>query len=298
MAEKFSGQITGMCPHGNYPSTCRTCQAERKEFTNMNAGYNVMTAVREHAGSGNAANVRQDMEGLDAVIRYVREREPELPKDEKTVRDGVYSPGHMMEIAARFAKETLSAGKPEDMGKVRIAADQASRLMAHGNKRETRNVHSLTRGTRAETFELPNLIELPDEWRRSPDGKKLSENIATFQRRRMENKMVDKADMDLLEGSQRLVMGAFSGVKVDKETAETTPNARDLLLINLGFLSGEARKSAGKEMEPTRENRLALLLSKGLFSYKKGSELEQRIRPGIEFVGSPVVIEQPLELRT
>lgn len=272
-------------------------QEQTKRISDINTGYKVVKDIGLDLQSRDLSRARASVVQLQELEHFIRQNLPSVDNS-KISEAGFYSPAHAMDRAVALLGDTLSVDADVNLTIARTAADQATRLMAHGEQSKTYNVHTLTHGTRTETFVLPNIIEIPMEWRKSPRGRKFTDLLSQFTGRRKQSDPVGKMDIDLLNQLSNLAIESSEGVRVKPEMAENSPIARDLILICLEALKREAKKSEGSQMPGSQDNIDTVQLIRGIFNYNKQNELEQRIRPSIEFVGLPKIISQPKVLKT
>lgn len=272
-------------------------QERSEKISDINTGYKVTRDVGLNLQSHDLSRARSSIGQLQALELFIEKNLP-FVDNSKVPEAGFYSPAHALDRAVALLRDALSGDEDVNLTIARTAADQATRLMSHSEQTKTYNVHTLTQGMSTETFILPNIIEVPKEWRRSHRGKKFTDLLSQFTGRRKQSDLVGKQDIDLLNQLSNLAIESSEGVRVKPEVAENSPIARDLILICLEVLKREAKKSDGQLMPGSNDNIDTVQLIRGIFNYNKQDELEQRIRPGIEFVGLPKIIDQPRVLKT
>ena len=271
---------------------------QQMEVQEMNRGYNVMNGVKEKLQSKDVSGAEVELKQIKAVEKFVDQNLPALSQEQKASPDGFYSPAHMMANATRLVEQVVSEKREADMPKAASATDQAMRLMAFGMYEKNKSVHDVSGRVRYENFKLPNIVEIPGDWKQTPDGQDFPKKLKEFIERRKQNKPVEQSDFESLNSMAGLIGKSYKGKTIDKKKAEQVPYARELILINLELLASEAKKHNGKQLPGSEENVNTFQLIRGLYNYNEGAELEQQLRPGVQFFGLPKIVEQPGKLRT
>jgi hypothetical protein len=250
------------------------------EIRNMNGGYVAIRKMKERLQSNDMTAARANIHEIQALETFIDKNLPALTERPRSSSQGFYSPAHMMRNATRFVESAISSG---EISKAMTADDQAMRLMAYGEKS--------TPGVGGRTELSPNLVEIPEGWRRSDDGEKFLRRLESFVTGRKQNRPISELDFELLDGMSSLVAKSYEGMKAaDKQRMETAPRARELIWVNLQLLSAEAKKYRGTQMPATQDNLDTIQLIRGLFNYTE--------RAGAKPSELPEVIGQPRILKT
>jgi len=257
------------------------------EVKEMNGGYVAMRIMRERLQAKDTTGARANVHEIKAVGIFIDQNLPTLTKEQRSSPDGFYSPAHMMKNATKLVESTISSG---EISKATTAADQAMRLMAYGEKASP----AVSGGVKE--F-LPNLVEIPDDWRRSSDGEKFLRYLGIFVESRKQNKPVLEIDFEVLDKCRELITKSYEGAKTDKNKIDTAPYARELILINLSLLNMEAKKYKGTKMPATQDNMDTIQLIRGVFNYNETADVEQRVRHA-KSRDLPQVVGQPRALKT
>lgn len=272
---------------------------QQTEILGTNASYNVMRDVKESLESNDPVSVEAKVEQIRSVKKFVERELPPLAPEVVGSPDGFYSPAHMIANAVKLVERIVDERRRSEAFKAVTAADQAMRLMAYGMYDKETGVHDGLSGRVSQLkFNLPNLIEIPDNWKRAQDGQDFSVKLKKFIERRKQDVPVEQIDEDLLNEMKSLIAKCHEGETVSKEKAERAPYAREMILMNLELLNDEAQNHKGGQMPGSAENVETFQLIRGLYKYNEKSELDHRIRPGVQVVGLPKIVEQPKELMT
>ncbi len=248
--------------------------------------------------SKDLSGVEVEFEQIKAVGKFINQNLPVLSQEQKTSPSGFYSPAHVMANAIRLVEQVVSEKHEVDIPKATTAADQAMRLMAGGMCEKNKSVHDISGRVRYENFKLPNIVEIPGDWKQTPDGQDFSKKLKEFIERRKQHKPVEQSDFELLNSMSGLIKKSYKGKTTDKKKAEQSPYARELILINLELLASEMKKHNGKELPGSEENVNTFQLIRGLYNYSERAELEKQFRPNTSYIGLPKIVEQPRKLRT
>lgn len=276
---------------------------EQNEVHNMNQGCYVMVRVKENLESGNITDAKNRLEEVKSLEKFIEQNLPEISKDKVSSKEGFYSPAHMMNNAVKYTEQIISREdeKRKDVIKTaEISADQAIRLMGYGMHAKTMNIPRKDFGFESVSVDLPNLIEIPIDWKLSPEGKDFEKKIKELLVRRKQSERIDQEDFYLLDEMVRLINRSYLDKKFNRDKFEHFPSARELILINLSLLKFEAKKYEGRQMPASKENMCNIQLIRGLFNYNEQNEIEEIKRPGVRQWAesfAPEVIKQPSELR-
>lgn len=247
---------------------------QQLEVQEMNHGYNVMNGVKEKLQSKDISGAEVELEQIKAVEKFIDQNLPALSQEQKASPDGFYSPAHMMVNATKLVEQVVSEKRESDIPKAATAADQAMRLMAFGMYEKNKSVHDISGRVRYENFKLPNIVEIPGDWKQTPDGQNFSKKLKEFIELRKQNKPVEQSDFELLNSMSGLIGKSYEGKTIDKKKVEQSPYARELILINLELLAREAKTHNGKQLPGSEENVNTFQLIRGLYNYNEGAELE------------------------
>lgn len=264
-------------------------QDGKNEIQGMNEGYRSMAKVKE-AMSSPGGNVGASLNSVKLVGKFIKQH---LPAWGQGAPDGVYSPAHMMSNAVTLAEKILVSGGAAEMSKAKTVIDQAMRLMSGGMRTTERKVTlGLGGAVQIKHFSIPNLIAIPSEWRSGKAGKQFKDGLNEFMSRRKEGKPAEERDQQLLNVLSSLMSKSYDGVSVDKDKAENSPMARELILINLELLRRTVNDNLGKPIQANVD------MARGLLNYGDESELARQMQPGVPYVGVPRIVDQPGKLRT
>ncbi len=269
----------------------------RGDIFQVNSGYDVLEGIKKKLEAQNFDGAAANLDQIKAVKKFVVDNLPNLGPEQRSTPYGFYSPAHMMFNAITFVEQVFSQRNSADAMKAITAIDQAMRLMAYGMYEKNKSVRDISGRVEYKDFRLPNLVEIPDSWKNTPDGENFLVRLTEFLERRQGNKPVEQIDFNLLNSLSGLISNSYEGIKVDKNKAEQSPYARELILINLAMLSAKAEKYKGKQIPGDLENVNMIQLIRGLYNYKEAAEMEQRLRSGVTYVGLPKIIEQPEKLQ-
>ena len=269
----------------------------RGDIFKVNSGYDVLEGIKKKLDAQNFDGAAANVDQIKAVKKFVVDNLPNLGSEQISTLYGFYSPAHMMFNAITFVEQVFSQRNSADAMKAITAIDQAMRLMAYGMYEKNKSVIDISGRVEYKNFRLPNLVEIPDSWKNTPDGKIFLVRLTEFLERRQGNKPVEQIDFNLLNSLSGLISNSYEGIKVDKNKAEQSPYARELILINLAMLSVKAEQYKGKQIPGDSENVNMIQLIRGLYNYKEAAEMEQRLRSGVTYVGLPKIIEQPEKLQ-
>jgi hypothetical protein len=271
---------------------------QRTVVQEANTAYRVFGNVGDKLKADGMSYAAVELEQIKSVGRFVDQNLPPLTREQKTSPDGYYSSAHMLANTTRYIEQVVAEDRQADMPKAVIAADQSQRLIAAGTYEKSKTIGNIRGRERTENFTLPNMIEIPGAWKKTPDGKKFSGNLGEFVKRRKQDTPVEQADLKLLSELSGLIGKSYEGATVDKSKLAQAPMAREMILINLELLLADAKQHLGKSMPGSPENTTTFELIRGLYNYNEGAELEQRLRPSAEFMGLPKIVDQPESLRT
>ena len=284
-----------------------TAQEQKTEINNINQGYCIMDKVKGSLHSKDIAGAENRIEEIKSLGEFIDRNLPEITEEQMSCEKGFYSPCHMMSNAVKYTERVISNENgigESDIKKAETSSDQVMRLMGYGMYEKSMNIPTRNYGFRSDAFDMPNLFEIPIDWKVSSEGKDFERKIKEFLIRRKQNKEIDQKDFNLLDEMIELIGGSYKSYtnkKFNRGEVEQVPRARELILINLSLLRLEAEKYEGSQIPLTKRNVYNTQLIKGIFNYNEQSEIEQIKRPGIDkWAESPVpkIIEQPAELRT
>jgi hypothetical protein len=271
---------------------------QKTEVQGINQGYNIMKNIKERLRSNDITSAQAELERIKSLKHLIEQNLPPLNQEQKTSVEGFYSPAHMMHNTVRYVEEAILRKSEAEIPKVIVAADQAMRLMAHGMYEKSQDFRDITSRITGETFRLPNLIEIPVDWKKSQEGQNFSKNFNEFIERRKQNKLAEQTDIDLINAMIALIGKSYEGKTIDRHKAETSPYTRELILINLELLGLECSKYKGRVIPGSREILNAVQLIKGLFNYNERAEISQRTQSSFAEYQIPPIIDQPEKLRT
>jgi hypothetical protein len=245
--------------------------------------YNIMDQVAKHLTKYEVPTAKRDLTAVVKAKHFIVDNTPPLTAETIENSYGFYSPAHMMACAITYVEQCLTNPDiyfaPGLLPTAIAAADQAKRLMSYPDHDITKRIiHSLHATKPEETFNVPCLIEIPDDWRNSQNGGIAFENTRKdFILRRKANTPISQDDIDLLGQMSSTISKAYEGHTFSKEELEKYPDAVTLIQINIALIKGEARKFLGRQMPLSVENAYSLKLITGLLRYNQEHEIQQQL---------------------
>jgi len=273
------------------------------------ACYIINSVKKELELNKNFSELEGWFKEIKNVEKFVEQNLPKLTKKEKFCPDGFYSPAHMMYNAIRLLEIFILRKETKNLIKALTTADQIMRLLGSSMYRKEIEIPDdyYLPGYRVknfyESFELPNILEIPEKWKQTSEGRKFYKELKEFIKRRKQNKPIIKRDFELLKDMTNSVINSYKGELLDKEKYQNAPRARELILINLELLRLEAEKYKGQNLPYTETNASAIQLIRGLYNYNEEAEIHERLYsrgflPNFFESTGPKIISTPEKLRT